>query len=441
MNKHRAVVIGAGIAGLSAAHFLSGEGIDVLVLEKEYGIGGRCKTFVSSGYCMDTGAQFIRDSYDRTLKSVVSLGYGEHLRFAPNKCSFVRNGKFTYFKPRSQNPFRSFPWGAIGLRETPSAIALLSLFLREYRRFDIRFPDRWNLEEAGKLEAFSHLIYGSGLEFLDAISRFALGSGADALSYGACLASLRMAFADHYGSFSKGTGMLVQAFSKGLKIMRGIEAVEVVMDGKKAIGVRARPSSRGRARTYHADIVVCAVPSMVTNAICPKLGIDARRLLRRVKYSSAIVSHIGVAGVIGAKGPVIFSRGEGFNASWLCTHRSKSDEIAPYGHTLITVVFSNPDNGLFSLPDEKIIEISMKDASRALPGARIEPVFTKVFRHERARPIFSPGYSLLLREFLQKGSGVKNLFLVGDYCSSPTIEGAFESGHFAAKQVISAVGS
>ena len=49
------VVIGAGLAGLSAACHLAGAGYDVAVLEREAGPGGRAGRIVRDGYTFDTG--------------------------------------------------------------------------------------------------------------------------------------------------------------------------------------------------------------------------------------------------------------------------------------------------------------------------------------------------------------------------------------------------
>ena len=54
----RCVVVGAGIAGLSAARTLKDGGVDVLVLEKNPWIGGRMSTLTLSGGVFDHGAQF-----------------------------------------------------------------------------------------------------------------------------------------------------------------------------------------------------------------------------------------------------------------------------------------------------------------------------------------------------------------------------------------------
>ena len=49
------VVIGAGLAGLSAACYLIGRGYDVTVIEREDGPGGRAGVLHRDGFSFDTG--------------------------------------------------------------------------------------------------------------------------------------------------------------------------------------------------------------------------------------------------------------------------------------------------------------------------------------------------------------------------------------------------
>ena len=56
VKPRRAVVAGAGIAGLTAAYRLQQAGWGVEVFEAEPRAGGRVETIVRQGYCVDTGA-------------------------------------------------------------------------------------------------------------------------------------------------------------------------------------------------------------------------------------------------------------------------------------------------------------------------------------------------------------------------------------------------
>ena len=63
MNNIQTVVIGAGIAGLTAARALHQAGENVLILEKSRGLSGRAATRRLHGHRLDHGAQYftVRD--------------------------------------------------------------------------------------------------------------------------------------------------------------------------------------------------------------------------------------------------------------------------------------------------------------------------------------------------------------------------------------------
>lgn len=56
--KHDVVIIGSGIGGLECGAFLSKEGYDVCVIEKDRLSGGCLQTFSRNGYLMDTGFHY-----------------------------------------------------------------------------------------------------------------------------------------------------------------------------------------------------------------------------------------------------------------------------------------------------------------------------------------------------------------------------------------------
>ena len=55
MNKTKALVIGAGPAGLAAAWLLAKKGVNVTVVEKEKNVGGISRTLTVNGYRVDMG--------------------------------------------------------------------------------------------------------------------------------------------------------------------------------------------------------------------------------------------------------------------------------------------------------------------------------------------------------------------------------------------------
>lgn len=64
MDRYDTIVVGAGIAGLTAAHLLTGAGRDVLVLEARDRVGGRVVTDRRYGLATDLGASWIHGVID-----------------------------------------------------------------------------------------------------------------------------------------------------------------------------------------------------------------------------------------------------------------------------------------------------------------------------------------------------------------------------------------
>ncbi|WP_428657972.1 NAD(P)/FAD-dependent oxidoreductase [Runella sp.] len=63
MPNHEVIIIGAGVAGLSCANYLTQFGITPLVLEAADAVGGRVRTDTVDGYLLDRGFQILLTAY------------------------------------------------------------------------------------------------------------------------------------------------------------------------------------------------------------------------------------------------------------------------------------------------------------------------------------------------------------------------------------------
>ena len=66
----KAVVVGAGLAGLNCAKSLAGSGIDVTVLEASDHVGGRVWSDEYEGFVLDRGFQVLLDSYPEATRAL-----------------------------------------------------------------------------------------------------------------------------------------------------------------------------------------------------------------------------------------------------------------------------------------------------------------------------------------------------------------------------------
>ena len=94
-----AIVIGGGLAGLSAARQLKNQGASVVVLEARNRMGGRISSQVlPNGQVIDLGAQFVSDAQRRISELVDEVGLtrvqphktGEHLFISSSKATPIR---------------------------------------------------------------------------------------------------------------------------------------------------------------------------------------------------------------------------------------------------------------------------------------------------------------------------------------------------------------
>ncbi len=57
-RSYDAIVIGAGIGGLICANLLARGGLEVLLIEQHYMVGGYCSMFRRKGYTFDAATHF-----------------------------------------------------------------------------------------------------------------------------------------------------------------------------------------------------------------------------------------------------------------------------------------------------------------------------------------------------------------------------------------------
>src|SRR5659263_313868 len=90
MESTDAIIIGAGVVGLSAAAYLAQGGLKVIVMEQDHYIGGTAHVFKRNGFTFPAGPQsFTMPAY--IIDSLCELGVREPLCFTRD-CFQVRRG-------------------------------------------------------------------------------------------------------------------------------------------------------------------------------------------------------------------------------------------------------------------------------------------------------------------------------------------------------------
>lgn len=71
VSKSGAVIVGAGVSGLSAAKHLADAGVPVVVLEADDGVGGRIRSDKVDGFVLDRGFQVFIEAYPQCREMCV----------------------------------------------------------------------------------------------------------------------------------------------------------------------------------------------------------------------------------------------------------------------------------------------------------------------------------------------------------------------------------
>lgn len=292
----RVIVIGAGLAGLSAAYELTQAGHDVTILEAQMRPGGRVLTLrepFSDGLYAEAGAEGIPDAHDLTLRYIqlFQIPLNPSLPSNLGTISYHRGQRIKHTE--GTNP--ELPYDL-----TPEEKQLGPAIWPKYRPpsvldeiGDFAAPD-WPPDSPKK---FDQMTYAEFLQSQGASSEaitymtasFRWGDGADTVS---ALMVLRGTAderkANNWYRIRGGTDLLPKAFAERLKekILHGSPVVKIEHD---AGGVRVTFSQARAYRTIVGDYLVCAIPFSVLRQIeiSPRFSPEKQRAIEQLPYFSA----------------------------------------------------------------------------------------------------------------------------------------------------------
>lgn len=154
-SEFDAIVIGAGISGLTAAAYLAASGARVVVCEQAAKIGGLFNSFEKNGYHFDGGIKAVVNT-GIVLPMLAQLGLLEELTLQPSRTAFITAGKFHTLRDRAEiETYFSFLAGLF-----PASASGLEQVLADIQRIDellgalLKFPNPlFTVQEQGKNSA------------------------------------------------------------------------------------------------------------------------------------------------------------------------------------------------------------------------------------------------------------------------------------------------
>lgn len=416
----RVIVIGGGLAGLSAAAALGSAGFDVELLESRPFPGGRATSFAHGSEVIDNCQHVLLRCCANLLDFYRRLGVVSEIRFHDRIAYLEPGGRASYLRGGSLASFLGLRFlspadklsvarGLIALRRELGRPGLddmpMGAWLEEKRQTPMAIRRFWSPilvsainEELGRMAA-AH-----------AFQVFALGlfSGRAGSRMGVPTVPLASLYAEER--------------------WRGLGRVRFHLSSK----VEHVALSNGRARAVTAagselsgDFFICAVPVERVAGLLPGLvpGLEA------FEHSPITGIHLWFDRPVTAlPHAVLLDR----TIQWFFNKQS--------GRYLQIVVSAS--RGLIDMPRREIVELGVRELAEFLPAAgsaRLER--GHVIKELRATFSARPGLEALRPP---NATAVENLFLAGDWTRTgwpATMEGAVRSGYLAAEAVARAAGA
>ncbi len=434
----RAVVIGAGIAGLTAAWRLKQAGLEVKVFDRENFVGGRMRSEKVNGIILDYGAQFFYDEYASTFALCREMGLASQLHRFDEPYGVFRRGRIYVLEPPRRNPFSGIFFGAISFSSKLKLAKAALTILRHRRRFDLHHPeDRVIFDTESVADYCRRELNEEILEYLaqPLVCGLTLGEPEE-MSKATFLSAFQHQMLCRLYTLRGGVGSLPAAVAGKLAVHLQTEALHLEVRGGAVRSVSLRDSA-GQAQV-ETDLVILAVPAPVVLRLVPDLKPEVKRFFENTKYSRCAATAFGLdRKITGSIYAVTTPRREGTCFTAFSENAIKCPSYAPPGAGSLTVFPAGPKgDALFDQPDAAVAAAVWSDVRRVAPAAPEQPAFARVQRFPHALVLFRTGFLKAAEQFKQMDPGIDGLHFAGDYLMTAAVEGSVESGNQAAARAL-----
>ncbi len=435
MTTRRIAVVGAGIAGLTAAYFLKQEGHDAVVLEASSRVGGRMTSDTVDGFTIDRGAQFLSKKYVVLPDLVARLGLARAVFDIAGQQGTVRDGKLR--KYRANTALTPLKTGLLGV---PAWLRLIwgGFRLRgSIRSLPINDLRAWSAFDDVDAEAWCNDYFGAD------VTRYIMEPPIGGL-YFQSLSGNSRALPVFTGSVFYGEPTLT-GLTGGIQVLPERLAAE--------LDVRLnRPVSRLRVGEAGVEVEAGSESMLVDRVVLATTGSAARTLytqageleleLLRTPYSCTLNVAVMVKNSYRLPPEMtdvygfFIPKAERAVVASIANEGCKDKGYLGNGHLLLAFVSGEAARDLIDREDKDIVPVVLRDLEKYLANLSASVSAVKVIRWKEAMPYSPPGRSRLVARYRASRDASSRVWLVGDYTGMPFTEGAAETGAWAARSLV-----
>jgi oxygen-dependent protoporphyrinogen oxidase len=431
------IVIGAGLAGLTAAHRLQQAGFSVNVFEREQSPGGRMAEAHDVGLNYLTGARLIYSFSKSVMGLIRELDLTDQLcrglTIPVSTCSLAGEHS-VQISPGPQLLFNSPLSYNQRLRLLQIGVGIAG------RRFSTN-PDRlldWRHYDEGTLYEFlkQRSLDQASKIYIEPIFRGARGWRMTDVSPVFFLSTTAHMYGAHAYTFDGGIGVLTEGLAQSLDVTYCADVKNVSRSA--TVGSEVSYELNGLLYSTFADLVICAVPGSLSLRIVSQPTPEESQFFRSVKYSSGYIVHFGIDRSVE---PYIRFFSQELSASIAAVEVVDQSRTASSYLSRLSVYLS--PEAVIERKSQPVVDGELPAIWNDLPddvARHLDLGYGHVVqqRINNMLPLFYPGYLKELSAFESyQMCGKKQIYYAGDYMSHALLGGACRSGEDVAQAVIS----
>lgn len=417
------IVIGAGIAGLAAAHELSLKGHQVEIYESSNRAGGRAITLKrpDNDDRYDAGSQYFHSSYQRALKLINHNGLGKNLKKVKGYTRFFNEPPET----GSFDLHHRYPWiNPIGI----SGNIKLALFLfKQLSHYQID-PYKINLDHSCDYKNIRKITNNPDvIKYI--VKPLTLAGGLtlpdiNEMSQLHLIRLIKIVISSDYLCLSSGNSSLHDKLASNLIIHYENPIECIIYENHRITGIKS-------ANSHHiekADHVIIAVPAPCAAKILPQDWQEEINFLNGILIPPFTLLNFFLDRPL-EKNVWSYMMPEQQQNIMMCTDAAqKNPSTVPSGKSILQAWPCYPvSQDLAMLADNELINICINELKTYFPMLSEWIEYSEVTRHQYGVPQFNVGHNHRATSFFHAINKRQGISFCGDYFTGGYMESALWS--------------